>query len=91
LSPWGPWGLTWNRWVLAATLVATGSLGLPEASFAHPHVWATVRSEIIFGPGRGGGAWANAVWTTCALGGSALILLFGATLFAASLGPARPF
>ena len=41
-----PWGLTWNRWVLAATLVATGSVGLPEASFAHPHVWATVRSEI---------------------------------------------
>jgi hypothetical protein len=31
------------------------------------------------------------VWTICAIGGSALILLFGATLFAASLGPARPF
>lgn len=28
--------------------------------------------------------------TICALGGSALILLFGATLFAVSLGPARP-
>jgi ABC-type uncharacterized transport system substrate-binding protein len=42
-----PRGLTWNRWVLAAALVATGSVGLPETSFAHPHVWATVRSEIL--------------------------------------------
>jgi nickel/cobalt exporter len=41
--------------------------------------------------GRGSGAWAEAVWTTCAIGGSALILLLGATLFVASLGPARPF
>lgn len=47
--------------------------------------------ELALKLGRGGGAWANAVWTTCALGGSALILLFGATLFIASLGPARPF
>jgi hypothetical protein len=31
------------------------------------------------------------VWAACAIGGSTLILLFGAILFAASLGPARPF
>jgi hypothetical protein len=32
-----------------------------------------------------------AVYDPSCLGGSALILLFGAILFAASLGPARPF
>ncbi len=42
-----PRGLTWNRGILAAALVATGSVGLPDASLAHPHVWATVRSEIL--------------------------------------------
>jgi hypothetical protein len=36
-------------------------------------------------------AWANAVWTTCSIGGATIILLFGLLLFAASLGPARPF
>jgi nickel/cobalt transporter (NicO) family protein len=41
--------------------------------------------------GRSGDAFADTVWTICTLGGSALILLFGATLFAASLGPVRPF
>jgi len=33
----------------------------------------------------------TAVWTMCRLGGAALIFVFGATLFLASLGPARPF
>jgi ABC-type nickel/cobalt efflux system permease component RcnA len=33
----------------------------------------------------------TAVWAICRLGGAALIFLFGATLFVASLGPARPF
>ena len=36
-------------------------------------------------------AWTNAVWTICGIGGSLLIFGMGATLFAASLGPARPF
>ena len=43
---------------------------------------------------RLGGAnatWANAVWTTCAIGGAVVIFLFGTLLFIASLGPARPF
>jgi nickel/cobalt transporter (NicO) family protein len=47
--------------------------------------------ELVLRLGGRGGAFADAVWTICALGGSALILLFGATLFAVSLGPARPF
>jgi nickel/cobalt transporter (NicO) family protein len=47
--------------------------------------------ELALKLGGRSGAFATAVWTICALGGSALILLFGATLFAASLGPARPF
>lgn len=47
--------------------------------------------ELALKLGGRSGAWANGVWTWCALGGSTLILLFGALLFAASLGPARPF
>ena len=47
--------------------------------------------ELALRLGGKSGAFADAVWTICALGGSALILLFGATLFAVSLGPARPF
>jgi nickel/cobalt exporter len=47
--------------------------------------------ELALRLGGRSGAFANAVWTICSLGGSALILLFGATLFAASLGPVRPF
>jgi len=47
--------------------------------------------ELALKLGGGSSAWANGVWTVCALGGSTLILLFGALLFAASLGPARPF
>jgi nickel/cobalt transporter (NicO) family protein len=47
--------------------------------------------ELALRLGGRSGAFAEAVWTICALGGSALILLFGATLFVASLGPARPF
>jgi nickel/cobalt transporter (NicO) family protein len=47
--------------------------------------------ELALRLGGRSGAFADVVWTICALGGSALILLFGATLFAVSLGPARPF
>jgi hypothetical protein len=31
------------------------------------------------------------MWTTCTIGGALIIVLFGGILFAASLGPARPF
>jgi ABC-type nickel/cobalt efflux system permease component RcnA len=47
--------------------------------------------ELALKLGGRSAAFADTVWTICTLGGSALILLFGATLFAASLGPARPF
>ena len=40
---------------------------------------------------RRNAAWANAVWTTCTIGGALVIFLFGLLLFLASLGPARPF
>ena len=40
--------------------------------------------ELALKLGGRSGAFANAVWTLCALGGSVLILLFGAILFAAS-------
>jgi ABC-type nickel/cobalt efflux system permease component RcnA len=47
--------------------------------------------ELALKLGGANAAWANAVWTTCAIGGATIMLLFGLILFAASLGPARPF
>jgi ABC-type uncharacterized transport system substrate-binding protein len=41
-----PRSLTKNNF-LAAALVAAGCVGVAQPSHAHPHVWATVRSEII--------------------------------------------
>jgi ABC-type nickel/cobalt efflux system permease component RcnA len=47
--------------------------------------------ELVLKLGGASGVWADAVWTTCAIGGATVIMLFGALLFVASLGPARPF
>jgi ABC-type nickel/cobalt efflux system permease component RcnA len=47
--------------------------------------------ELALRLGGANAAWANAVWTTCAVGGAVIIFLFGTLLFIASLGPARPF
>ncbi len=47
--------------------------------------------ELALRLGGANAAWANAVWTTCAIGGAVVIFLFGTLLFIASLGPARPF
>ena len=47
--------------------------------------------ELALKLGGANGRWANAVWTTCSIGGAVVIFLFGALLFTASLGPARPF
>ena len=47
--------------------------------------------ELALKLGGANSAWTNAVWTICTIGGATIILLFGAVLFAASLGPARPF
>ena len=43
--------------------------------------------ELALKLGGRSGAFADTVWTICTLGGSTLILLFGATLFAASSRP----
>jgi ABC-type nickel/cobalt efflux system permease component RcnA len=47
--------------------------------------------ELVLKFGGGNQRWAEAVWTTCAIGGALVVLLVGLLLFAASLGPARPF
>jgi len=47
--------------------------------------------ELALKLGSANSAWASMVWTTCAIGGAIIILLFGLIMFAASLGPARPF
>jgi len=38
--------------LLTLLLMFTGSVAYAPAVVAHPHVWATVRSEIVFGPGH---------------------------------------
>jgi ABC-type nickel/cobalt efflux system permease component RcnA len=47
--------------------------------------------ELALRLGGANAAWANAVWSACAVGGALIIFLFGSLLFLASLGPARPF
>jgi nickel/cobalt exporter len=47
--------------------------------------------ELALKLGGANSAWASMVWTTCAIGGATIILMFGALMFMASLGPARPF
>jgi nickel/cobalt transporter (NicO) family protein len=47
--------------------------------------------ELALKLGGANASWANAVWTTCTIGGAVVIFLFGSLLFMASLGPARPF
>ena len=47
--------------------------------------------ELALKLGGGNAAWAEAVWTVCAIGGAVIIFLFGLLLFLASLGPTRPF
>jgi ABC-type nickel/cobalt efflux system permease component RcnA len=47
--------------------------------------------ELALRLGSANSAWVNTVWTACSIGGATIILLFGLTLFVASLGPSRPF
>jgi nickel/cobalt transporter (NicO) family protein len=79
-------GLFWAG--VAATFAMAFGTAITVAVLA---TMALGSRELALKLGGAGGAWANAVWTACAIGGSTLILLFGAILFAASLGPARPF
>lgn len=79
-------GMFWAG--VAATFAMAFGTAITVAALA---TLALGSRELALKLGGRTGAFANAVWTICAIGGSALILLFGATLFAASLGPARPF
>jgi ABC-type uncharacterized transport system substrate-binding protein len=39
-----------HRSVVTLALATIGFMALTPAALAHPHVWATVRSEILLGP-----------------------------------------
>jgi ABC-type uncharacterized transport system substrate-binding protein len=43
-------GLPGHHHLLRASLAVAACLGFMPPAGAHPHVWATVRSEIVFGP-----------------------------------------
>ncbi len=43
-------GLKGRQLLLSAVIAAAAFAGSAPRSDAHPHVWATVRSEIVFGP-----------------------------------------
>ena len=45
-----PRDLLGRQHLLSLALATAVSAGLVEIAVAHPHVWATVRSEIVFGP-----------------------------------------
>jgi len=79
-------GLFWAG--VAATFAMAFGTALTVAGLA---TLALGSRELALKLGGKSGAWAEGVWTVCAIGGSTLIVLFGATLFVASLGPARPF
>jgi nickel/cobalt exporter len=79
-------GLFWAG--VAATFAMALGTAITVAALA---TLALGSRELALKLGGTSSAWANGVWTACAIGGSTLILLFGTLLFAASLGPARPF
>ena len=79
-------GLFWAG--VAATFAMALGTAITVAVLATIAVGAR---ELALKLGGENGVWANAVWTICGIGGSLLIFGMGATLFAASLGPARPF
>jgi nickel/cobalt exporter len=79
-------GLFWAG--VAATFAMAFGTALTVAALATA---ALGSRELALKLGGRSGTWANGVWNACAIGGATLIMLFGALLFAASLGPARPF
>ncbi|MFD0985981.1 nickel/cobalt transporter [Methyloligella solikamskensis] len=79
-------GLLWAG--IAATFAMAFGTALTVAAIA---ILALFSRELALKLGGEGGRWGEAVWTVCGLGGSVVIILFGAILFMASLGPARPF
>jgi ABC-type nickel/cobalt efflux system permease component RcnA len=79
-------GLFWAG--VAATFAMALGTAITVAALA---TLALGSRELALKLGGANSAWANVVWTTCAIGGAIIILLFGSIMFAASLGPARPF
>jgi nickel/cobalt exporter len=79
-------GLFWAG--VAATFAMAFGTAITVAALA---TLALGSRELALKLGGANAAWANAVWTTCAIGGAVIIFLFGLLLFLASLGPARPF
>jgi ABC-type nickel/cobalt efflux system permease component RcnA len=79
-------GLFWAG--VAATFAMAFGTAITVAALA---TLALGSRELALKLGGTNSAWANAVWTTCTIGGAVVILLFGSLLFLASLGPARPF
>ncbi|GAF69269.1 unnamed protein product [marine sediment metagenome] len=78
--------------VFWAGVAATFAMALGTAITVAALATLTLGSrELALKLGGANSAWANAVWTICTIGGATIILLFGAVLFAASLGPSRPF
>jgi ABC-type nickel/cobalt efflux system permease component RcnA len=47
--------------------------------------------ELALRLGGGNARWVDAVWTLSAIGGALLVMMLGLLMFAASLGPTRPF
>lgn len=79
-------GLFWAG--VAATFAMAFGTAITVAVLA---TLALCSRELALRLGGGNTRWANAVWTTCAIGGALLVMTIGGLLFAASLGPTRPF
>jgi len=79
-------GLFWAG--VAATFAMALGTGITVSVLA---TLALGSRELALKLGGTNSAWASMVWTTCAIGGPTIILLFGLLMFMASLGPARPF
>ena len=79
-------GLFWAG--IAATFAMAFGTAITVAVLA---TLALGSRELALKLGGANSTWVNGVWACCSIGGSVVILLFGLILFAASLGPARPF
>jgi ABC-type nickel/cobalt efflux system permease component RcnA len=79
-------GLFWAG--VAATFAMAVGTAITVAVLA---TLALSSRELALKLGGANSAWASMVWSTCAIGGATIILLFGVLMFTASLGPARPF
>ena len=79
-------GLFWAG--VGATFAMSIGTALTVSTLA---VLAVGSKELALTIAGDGGRWGRLIQDAASIGGSALVLLLGATLFVASLGPARPF